>query len=331
MNRTDRLVAMVMHLQGRRVVRAEELAEHFEVNVRTIYRDIASLAESGVPICGEAGVGYTLMKGYHLPPVMLTAEEAMALFVGGEMVKQFADASLRAPMASALAKLRSVLPRERQDDLDRLSEATAIFGESRLPSGLDQRMLLPIQQAIVARRLLKMTYRARACDEDTVREVEPLGVTYHSGAWYLVAWCRLRKDFRYFKIERMRALEVLTERFASRPDFSLREHLRTWRDSAERFMVRVWFSTEAMERAKRESHTEVKIEQAVEGGFEVTMETFSLDWLARWLLSFGADAEAMAPAKLRSLVEREAKALLWRYSKARDAEAPTKRKRLSSV
>jgi len=314
MNRTDRLVAMVMHLQGRRVVRAEELAGHFEISVRTVYRDISALAESGVPICGEAGVGYSLMKGYHLPPVMLTAEEAMALFIGGEMVKQFADASLGAPMQSALAKIRSVLPRESQDDLDRLSQATAIVRESRLPSGLDQRMLLPIQQAIVARRVLRMTYRAKARDDDTVREVEPLGVTYHSAAWYLVAWCRLRKDFRYFKIERLRALEVLNERFAVRAGFSLREHLRELRSTGERIGARVWFSPDAIERARRESYAEIQSEEATRGGFEVKMETFSLDWLAHWLLSFGAEAEAVAPAKLRTKVSAAAAAVTERYA-----------------
>jgi len=328
MNRTDRLVAMVMHLQGRRVVRAEELAGHFEISVRTVYRDIAALGESGVPICGEAGVGYSLMKGYHLPPVMLTAEEAMALFVGGEMVKQFADASLGAPMASALAKIRSVLPRDRQDDLDRLSQATAIFSESRLPSGLDQRMLLPIQQAIVSRRVLRMTYRAKARDVDTVRDVEPLGVTYHSAAWYLVAWCRLRGDFRYFKIERLRALEVLDERFALRPDFSLRDHLRELRATGERIVARAWFSPDAIERVRRESYAEIQAEQAARGGFEVTMETFSLDWLARWLLSFGAEAEALAPSSLRERVQCEAKALLWRYGNGQEgACAVQKQKR----
>jgi predicted DNA-binding transcriptional regulator YafY len=315
MNRTDRLVAMVMHLQGRRVVRAEELAGHFEISVRTVYRDIAALGESGVPICGEAGVGYSLMKGYHLPPVMLTAEEAMALFVGGEMVKQFSDASLGAPMSSALLKIRSVLPRDRQDDLDRLSQATAIFGESRLPSGLDQRMLLPIQQAIVSRRVLRMTYRARASDDDTIRDVEPLGVTYHSAAWYLVAWCRLRGDFRYFKIERLRALEVLNERFAVRPDFSLREHLSEMRATGERIAARVWFSAEAIERARRESYAEIVTQQEARGGFEVKLETFSIDWLAHWLLSFGAEAEALAPAKLRTKVATEAAGVARLYAR----------------
>jgi len=306
---------MVMHLQGRRVVRAEELAGHFEICVRTVYRDIAALAESGVPICGEAGVGYSLMKGYHLPPVMLTAEEATALFVGGEMVKQFADASMGAPMQSALTKIRSVLPRDRQDDLDRLSQATVIYGESRLPSGMDQRILLPIQQAIVARRVLRMTYRARASDDDTVREVEPLGVTYHSAAWYLVAWCRLRKDFRYFKIERLRKLEVLDERFAVRPGFSLRDHLRELRSTGERFDARVWFSPDGIERARRESYAEIQTERAVRGGFEVRLETFSLEWLAHWLLSFGAEAEALAPAKLRAQVATAAAAVTRRYAR----------------
>jgi len=212
------------------------------------------------------------------------------------MVKHFADASMGAPIQSALAKIRSVLPRDRQDDLDRLAQATAIFGESRLPSGMDQRMLLPIQQAIIVRRVLRMTYRARARDDDTVRDVEPLGVTYHSAAWYLVAWCRLRKAFRYFKIERMRALAVLEECFAPRPDFSLRDHLCELRSAGERFAVRVWFSPDAIERARRESYAEIQTEQMAKGGFEVAMETFSLEWLAHWLLSFGPEAEALAPA-----------------------------------
>jgi predicted DNA-binding transcriptional regulator YafY len=128
MNRTDRLVAMVLFLQGRRVVRAAEMAKHFEVTERTIYRDMSALGEAGVPISGEAGVGYCLMKGYQLPPVMFTAEEASALFVGGELVKQFTDASLQGPMASALDKLRAVLPRDRQDHVEKLVSRTIVRG-----------------------------------------------------------------------------------------------------------------------------------------------------------------------------------------------------------
>jgi len=313
MNRTDRLVAMVLFLQGRRVVRAEDLANHFEINIRTVYRDISALGEAGVPIAGEAGVGYSLVKGYHLPPIMFTAEEAVALFVGGEMVKQFSDASMTEPMDSALLKIRSVLPLDRRDDLDRLGRATAIYGDSRSSSRLDQRTLLPIQQAIVSRRVLRMTYHAKERDDTTVREVEPLGVTFHGGAWYLVGWCRLRKDFRYFKLERLQSLEVLNERFAARPDFSLQQFLAQQADGRERFDARAWFSGVGLDRARRESFAGVVAERPARGGFEVELRTFSLEWLARWLLSFGPEAEALAPAKLRLLVRAEAEAVAKRY------------------
>ncbi|HEY0944299.1 MAG TPA: YafY family protein [Opitutaceae bacterium] len=313
MNRTDRLVAMVMFLQGRRVVRAEELAAHFEISVRTVYRDLGALAEAGVPLIGEAGVGYTLVKGYHLPPVMFTADEAMALAVGENLVKQFTDRSLAAPMALALLKIRSVLPRERQDDLDRLARSTAIEGRARLPSGLDQKILLPIQQAIVARRLLRMTYRARAAAEDTQREVEPLGVTYYGDAWYLVAWCRLRQAYRHFKVERLRALEVLTERFEMRPDFSLSDHLASSMSHEDKIPVRLWFSEDVLERARRESYTPFVDEQPVRDGLELTLHTYSLAWLARWVLSFGERAEVIDPPELKQMVIEEAQRVLEKY------------------
>lgn len=304
---------MVMFLQGRRVVKAEELADHFEVNIRTIYRDVSALSEAGVPVAGEAGVGYSLVKGYHLPPVMFTAEEALALFIGGEMVKQFADASMGDPMESALLKIRSVLPRERQDDLERMAKATAIYGAARPPSGPEQRTLLPVQQAIVGRRVLRMSYRGKGREAALTRDVEPLGVTYHGAAWYVVAWCRLRKDFRYFKLERLQALEVLGERFAPRPDFSLRDYLRRAMEPEQTFTARVWFSAEALERAQKENFTAISVERAAEDGVEVELRTYSFEWLGRWLLSFGGDAEALGPAKLRTAVRTAAEAVAKRH------------------
>lgn len=309
MNRTDRLVAMVMQLQGRRVVRAEELARHFEITIRTVYRDIAALAEAGVPVVGEAGVGYSLVKGYHLPPVMFAAEEATALFIGGELVKQFADASLSEPMESALVKIRSVLPRERQDDLDRLARATAILGSPRLPAGIDQRVLLPIQQAVVRRRVLRLNYRARARADTTVRDVEPLGVIYYGGAWYLVAWCRLRVSLRHFKLERIRSMEVLAEQFAVKADFSLRAHLESENALRDHLPAKVWFSEEAIERARRENFSGFVEARPARGGYEVDFLTFSLEWLAKWLLSFATEAEALEPRELREEIRTQALAV----------------------
>ena len=318
MNRTDRLVAMVMYFQGRRLVRAEELATHFEVSVRTVYRDVAALSEAGVPVSGEAGVGYSLVKGYHLPPVMFTGDEAMALFVGAEMVNRFTDASLSLPMESAVLKLRAVLPREQQDDVDRLARALVVAGGGALREGLDQTVLLPIQQAVVSRRVLRLCYRAPGQSEPTRRDVEPLGIVFYGGAWYLIAWCRLRKDLRQFKLQRVETLTLLDERFPQRSEFSMTDYLDRWMAHETQVPVRVWFAASAVERAKRESYSGFVDSAPAREGVEARLMTFSLPWFARWLLSFGMDAEAIEPTELRVLVAKEAERVLRRYDQAPD-------------
>jgi len=295
-------MAIVIFLQGRRLVRAEDLAAHFEVSPRTIYRDIAALGEAGVPISGEAGVGYALVKGYYLPPVLFTAEEAAALFVGGELVKRFADSSLHIPADSALLKIRSVLPVERQDELQRLERATVIAGPQRPPPGLDRDTLRSIQQALVARRVLRLVYRARQRTADTTREVEPMGAVFAGNAWYLVAWCRLRGEVRHFRLDRIRKLELTAERFVPRQDFDLQRHLAEIEADSPKLEVRLRVAPTALERIRAESHTGVLAEKPGRHGVEVRLHTYSLEWCARWVLSFGAHAEALAPAELRSQV-----------------------------
>lgn len=319
MNRTDRLVAMVMHLQGRRLVRAEELARHFEISVRTVYRDVAALGEAGVPIAGEAGVGYSLVRGYHLPPVMLTADEAAALFVGAEMVRQFTDASLNEPMAAVLDKLRAVLPRDRQDHVERLARQTLITGRpgNASPDPTAQPWLLAVQRSVAQRRVLRLLYRTKGRTEDTVREVEPVGVVFSGGAWYCVAWCRLRQDFRQFRTDRMQRVDILDDVFPARPEFSLAEFLDREMARAETLPARVWFAAAAQERARRESHATLVRERERDGGAEFTLYTYSFEWLARWLLSFGASAEAVSPAELRQLVRQEAETIVRLHAPAR--------------
>jgi predicted DNA-binding transcriptional regulator YafY len=315
MNRTDRLVAMVLFLQGRRVVRAAEMAKHFEVTERTIYRDMSALGEAGVPISGEAGVGYCLMKGYQLPPVMFTAEEASAFFVGGELVKQFTDASLQGPMASALDKLRAVLPRDRQDHVEKLVSRTIVRGRvgRAAPDVGTQRWMVTVQQGVVLRRVLRMAYHGLERDEDTQREVEPLGVVFYGGSWYLVAWCRLRKGIRHFRVDRIQRLELLPVTFPAREDFSLAEHMERSGVEGESTPVRIWFHDLARERAQRESYATLSEDRRRDGGAEYTLYSYSLEWTAQWLLSFGERAEAVAPARLRSLVRTAAEKIAAKH------------------
>ncbi|WP_082408438.1 helix-turn-helix transcriptional regulator [Verrucomicrobium spinosum] len=177
MNRIDRLTGMILLLQSHRVITAERVADHFEISVRTVYRDLAALGEAGVPIVAEAGVGYSLMRGYHMPPVMFTEDEAAALFVSGEVTEQVADDSLRMALRSALLKVRSVLPRERHDFLNRLQPAVGVW--LSLHDGEDETgrpdCLMPLQQAVVRKRCAVLHYNAGARGEVTTRQVEPLG------------------------------------------------------------------------------------------------------------------------------------------------------------
>lgn len=151
MNRIDRLTGMILLLQGQRVITAEQVAAHFEISVRTVYRDFSALGEAGVPIVAEAGVGYSLMRGYHMPPVMFTEDEAAALFMSAEVTEPVADESLRQSLRSALLKVRSVLPQEKRDYLRQLQGKVGIMTR---PSGTDDRResLMPVQGAVARRR-----------------------------------------------------------------------------------------------------------------------------------------------------------------------------------
>jgi predicted DNA-binding transcriptional regulator YafY len=316
MNRVDRLVAIALRLQSRRVVRAEDLASHFEISVRTIYRDLAALGEAGVPIVGEAGVGYSLVKGYHLPPVMFTAEEASALLFGEKLVDQFTDASLRKQMESALVKIRSVLPRDRQDYLDRLERSTAVVSRPSLNlSRLASETLIPIQSALAECRVLALHYQGRERREVTRREVEPLGLVYYADNWHLIGWCRLRRDVRDFRTDRVLKVEVREERFTGHADFSLKQYLELQQTCEGNFaMAQIRFQPEVMERVRREHFWGLVEEKAVAGLVEVTLLDHSLEYLVGWVLSFGAKAEVVAPESFRQRLAAEAGRIFGQYA-----------------
>ncbi|MBC8153299.1 MAG: YafY family transcriptional regulator, partial [Bacteroidetes bacterium] len=204
MNRIDRLTAILIHLQTKRVVRAQELANRFRISLRTVYRDIRSLEEAGVPIGAEAGIGYFL-EDYHLPPVMFTNAEASALVFGAKLMDKLADASLREPFQSALYKLKSVLKRDEKEHLDDLEGQVAVLGRSQ-PTPVVDALLNQIQMASVRHRVLRLDYRASYADTATQREVEPIGLIYYGSGWHLIAHCRLRRDYRDFRTDRIQRL-----------------------------------------------------------------------------------------------------------------------------
>jgi predicted DNA-binding transcriptional regulator YafY len=247
---------------------------------------------------------------------MFTAEEAGALFMGGKLVEQLTDASLRKQMESALLKIRSVLPRERQDHLDRLERSTAVMGKHSVAvARMASEALIPIQQALAERRVLALDYLGGERRELTRRQVEPLGLIYYADNWHLIAHCRLRRDLRDFRSDRIRSLRLLNEVFTGHTDFSLPEYLETSsrEDGLETVVIR--FKREVMEYVRRDWNARVEQEkEEANGEVAVTLRIHALESFASWILSFGEKAEVVSPERLKSVVAAEAAKVVAKYA-----------------
>ncbi len=314
MNRIDRLTGMILLLQGQRVITAEQIAGHFEISVRTVYRDLSALGEAGVPIVAEAGVGYSLMRGYHMPPVMFTEDEAAALFMSGEVTDQVADDSLRQALRSALLKVRSVLPQEKKDYLHQLKDKVGVW--FRQP-GTDQRResLMPIQDAIVRRRCLQICYNTANRGAITDRTLEPLGLVFYTRQWHLIAWCRLRGEVRDFRLDRVSKWEVLDEVFRDRTDFSVKEFLRESIECHELTPATVAVDRDVLERFRNEIPcTPLSERTQPDGRVRIELLSFSLPWLVESLLRYGTRVEAIEPQELREGMREAAMAVAARYA-----------------
>lgn len=199
--RADRLLALLELLRARPVSTATDLAATLEVSVRTVYRDIDALAATGVPVRGEAGVGYVLEAGYHLPPLNLTAEEAEALALGARVLATWSDAAVAERAASALAKIRAVLPAAGQAGVDQDVLWAPRWVERHAPK-VD---LIELKRAAQRRRVLVIDYEALS-GARTTRTVRPLSVNFFGPVWLLAAWCELADDFRCFRLDRITSM-----------------------------------------------------------------------------------------------------------------------------
>jgi len=221
MRRADRLFQIVQILQHRRVTTAARIAERLQVSERTVYRDIRDLSLSGVPIQGEAGVGYRLGKDFELPPLMFTVNEIQALVLGARMVESWADEELQHAAQSVLEKVEAALPERERGRI----HSTALFSLSfRVPDQLRQR-LGALRGCIDGHHRVSMRYEDRA-GQTTRRTVRPLGLYFWGSTWSLGAWCELREDFRNFRLDRIATLRPLESTFVLEPPVTLRDYVR---------------------------------------------------------------------------------------------------------
>jgi predicted DNA-binding transcriptional regulator YafY len=311
MNRTDRLLAIVLELQAKKQVRAEDLAETFEVTKRTIYRDMMALDESGVPIVAIPGQGYSLVEGYFLPPLSFSSDEAIMLLLGADFVAQNFDAQYRDAAQSASHKIITVLPDKLRTEVEYL-ESSIRFIALNGPFAPETLQLL--RRAIIQCRRVGFSYHARSHDgkpsESSVREADPYGLIHIADAWVLVAYCHLRQDMRHFRLDRMEDVAILDTHFTRPPNFKFLSEEQDGRP----VMVRVLIDHETARWTQESpSFFQVTAQQHPEGLLITFMVSQPSDVL-HWLLGWGSHVRVLEPESLREMVAREAQKMVENHA-----------------
>jgi predicted DNA-binding transcriptional regulator YafY len=300
MNRIDRLFAITTQLQARPHVRAADLANLYEVSLRTIYRDIVALSESGVPIVSLPGQGYALSEGYFLQPLRLTTQEATALVLGARLLSGSSSLELSQSADSAIAKILAIIGDEPRRQLQQIESTIDLSASTSTPGrlDLDDELVVALRQAILDRRVVSLRYFGRNRAEETVRKVEPLRLGYLNGAWYLVAYCQLRLEERAFRLDRIEDFHVESTRFRRRA---------LSRDTPKpKVEVIVRFRGVAVRWVQERQHWSFMNATQTEECLIATYRPESIDGIADWILGWGTAAEVLSPSDLRQRIQDEA-------------------------
>lgn len=310
MNRTDRLLAIVLELQAKGWQRAEDLAATFEISKRTIYRDMLALMESGVPVVSSPGQGYSLDEGYFLPPLSFSSDEAVMLLLGADYMAQNFDAEYRRASASAASKIQAVLPEKRRIEVDDLRASMQFIALSPLDASVKPELLPQIRRAIFERKTIRMVYHTRYSGdtrgEVNRRDADPYGLIHVDKFWHLAAYCHLRKAMRYFRLDRIDGLQVLATTFTRPADYA---PLHAFIEDRP-IVVRALFSPAVTRWVQEEPSYYTVAEEDTADGLLMTFHVRHESLLLNWLLMWGQHVRVLEPDSLRQQIADEAAALL---------------------
>jgi len=305
MNRIDRVTAILIQLQSKRVVKAQEIADRFSISLRTVYRDIRTLEEAGIPLAGEAGVGYSIMEGYRLPPVMFTKEEAIAFLTAEKMVEKLTDPSSVEHYRSAMFKIRSVLRYAEKDLLEDMSAYIEVVENPYLPAGENRPVhLQTILKSIAAKEVLDIGYFANHSQQYSNRDVEPVGIFYLGNYWYLIAYCRLRKDYRNFRTDRISYININGDHFEKQHP-ALRSFLTKMSKEKEMFTIIIQVDRSVLKYFGDQKFYNGFVSQKEVGDkMEMTFVTASLMDFVKFYLQFAEYAYIISPPELKDMVKK---------------------------
>lgn len=314
MNRIDRLTAILIQLQTKKVVKAEEISERFEISLRTVYRDVKALMEAGVPIGSEAGKGYFIVDGYHLPPVMFSQEEASAMLTAGKLVEKMTDDSIRKAYESALLKIKSVLNDSEKDHLENLQSSIQVWRLPDQPTEYPNEFMADVTKAVSHKHVLHMEYCSKT-QEHTTRDVEPIGIVHYTGRWHMIAWCRLRNGYRDFRVDMIKTLKNTGATFDARNLFTLQGYFQSLMEAHKDMEKVVVIFSKSIAKYLRNAkyYYGFVSEEEHEETVRMTFLIGNFRYFCRWLLMYGSEVEIEGPEKLKETMEDVVEELTAHY------------------
>ncbi|MDO6438316.1 YafY family protein [Cyclobacterium sp. 1_MG-2023] len=298
MNRLNRLTAILTQLQSKRHISAEEIANRFEISLRTVYRDIRALEEAGVPITGEAGKGYTLVEGYRLPPVMFDEKEAFSLILAEKIIEKFSDREISQHFQSALIKIKSVLKDQQKSAIDQLDEQVIYYKRELASPSKNEKAIQRIMSALATNKVLQFDYISFIKEENTSRSVEPIGMYFSLGNWYLIAFCKLRKDYRTFRVDRIQKINITEEHFTTNHP-SLKSYLKKMEEGNQLKKVIIQMDPSHVKYIDNHKYNQgFVLQEKIDNKVQLTFMVDSIEFFVRWIISIGDIVTVISPKAL---------------------------------
>jgi predicted DNA-binding transcriptional regulator YafY len=313
-NVATRLLSLILLLQSRPSWKAAELASELDISERTIHRYMGMLDEMGIPIYSERGPygGFSLVRGYKLPPLLFTAEEATVLYMGANLVREVWGPSYGDAVTAVTAKLDNVLPDDLRQEVALAQQSLVVGGLTALDYRPWAPVLSTLRGCISERNRVRLVYKGFA-REETEREVDPYALTFQWGLWYLVAFCHMRQQMRTFRVDRIHKAEPLEESFTIPSGFSLRDYLAHAMQTEVTYSVTVHFEASAAPTVRERQGHWMQIADHKDGSITARFRVANLEWTTGWLLSYGAAAKAISPPELVARIQAAAAGALGRY------------------
>jgi predicted DNA-binding transcriptional regulator YafY len=311
MNRLERLTAILTQLQSKRTVTAQEIADRFGISLRTVYRDIKALHEGGVPITGEAGVGYGVIEGYRLPPVTFSQEEALSLLLAEKIFEKTIGTSNPMHFNNAMTKIRAILKTPEKESFENLAPKIAFLRQTTdLEAPIYETKIQQIILCLSAKKLMEINYTSFEKEERTMRKVEPIGIYNAFERWYLIAWCRLRKDYRTFRLDRISQIKIMEERIEGVHP-SLQEYLEKIRKTEKLTQIVIEIPAKYYKYIQTQKYNHGYVmEEKIGKNYRLTFMSSSLEYFIRWIIMMGDCIRILSPVEGKERLKELAKAVL---------------------